>query len=193
MSCRVHCEYPFAPRLPYQASPPSHAIVAIILLQRAFVFRSREHVLIAFFCYTIILAFLLPVSGEVTAVTVWMNILVVAGLSLPAFADSFRRRAFLGMVRDWYPVPLALLAYRQMGWFAQPHTGAELEESWVVWDKLLLNELGLRAVIESHRAAVRDGACPESGSYQPGRLAASRVKRRKRRAVCPTAGTHSRQ
>jgi len=36
-----------------------------------------------------------------------------------------------------------------LGWFALPHTGTELEDAWVVLDRMLLNEWGLKAVIEA--------------------------------------------
>ena len=93
--------------------------------------------------------FVLPASRNVTAVTVSINVLVLGGLLLLVLADSLRRAELLGIARDWYPLPLMLLAYREMGWLAQPHLTTELEESWVVWDRLLLNEWGLRAIIES--------------------------------------------
>ena len=63
-------------------------------------------------------------------------------------ADRFRRTRFLGIVRDWYPYPLMLLGYREMGWFARPRDAFPLEEAWVVWDRILLNEWGLKAAIE---------------------------------------------
>ena len=54
-----------------------------------------------------------------------------------------------GPARDWYPLPLMLLAYREMGWFAPTHHANELERAWIVYDRLLLNDWGLRALIES--------------------------------------------
>lgn len=110
--------------------------------------RASEYVVLAFFSYLTVLAFLLPVSRQVALVTAGVNALVFGGLFLLAYADQFRRGEFLGVVRDWYVPPLALLAYREVGWFAQPHTSTALEESWVVWDRLLLNEWGLKAIIE---------------------------------------------
>jgi membrane-associated phospholipid phosphatase len=78
-----------------------------------------------------------------------LNVAIVAVYFLLAYADSFRRRELLGVMRDWFPVTLMLLCYRQMGWFAQAHTSFELENSWVVWDRMILNDFGGRAVIEA--------------------------------------------
>jgi len=41
-----------------------------------------------------------------------------------------------------------VLAYREMGWFAQPHLDHRLEASWVAWDRVVLRG-GAAAVIES--------------------------------------------
>jgi len=112
-------------------------------------FRAYEYIIIAYFIYTSVLAFVLPLKAPVPAVTLGLNVLVLGGLVFLAYADSLRRREFLSIVRDWYAPPLLLLAYREMGWFAQPHTSTALEDAWVVWDRLLLNEWGLRYIIEA--------------------------------------------
>jgi membrane-associated phospholipid phosphatase len=42
-----------------------------------------------------------------------------------------------------------ILAYKQMGWFAPAHHMNLLEHDWIVWDRLLLDTLGGRALLES--------------------------------------------
>lgn len=116
--------------------------------RRSSLFRSYEYIVFAYFAYTSVLALVLPLRAPVPALTIGLNALILGGLALLAYADSFRRTAFLSIVRDWYAPPLVLLAYREMGWFAQPHFSTALENSWVVWDRLLLNEWGLRRLIE---------------------------------------------
>ncbi len=111
--------------------------------------RSYEWIIIGYFSYTSVLAWWLPLKWPIAAVTVGINVLVVGGLLLLAWAESLRQRKFLGVIRDWYAPPLLLLAYREMGWFAMPHPGTALEQAWVVWDRILLYELGLKALIES--------------------------------------------
>lgn len=110
--------------------------------------RASETVLAAYFLYTSVLALVLPVSALVSHVTLAMNLIVLGGLALLVYAHSLRRRELLAVVRDWYVPPLMLLAYREMGWFALPHASTSLEQSWVAWDRWLLNEAGLRAAIE---------------------------------------------
>ncbi len=52
------------------------------------------------------------------------------------------------MLRDWYPLSLFLLAYREMGWFAPSRHTYRLENLFEGWDKALLNDLGLKRLIE---------------------------------------------
>ncbi len=111
--------------------------------------RRSEWVVVSYFTYTAVLAQVLPLKPPIPAVTLALNAAIIATYFLLGYADSLRRRPFLGAVRDWYPFPLVLLAYREMGWFAPAGHTFELEHAWIVWDKLFLNEWGVRALIES--------------------------------------------
>jgi len=106
-------------------------------------------VLIVYFVYVAVLARILPVKQEVPTVTLWLNLTILAVYVLVAYADSLRKRRFLGAVRDWYPTALILLAYREMGWLAPATHSYRLERTWVAWDKFFLNDLGVKALIES--------------------------------------------
>jgi membrane-associated phospholipid phosphatase len=111
--------------------------------------RLSEWLLVIYFAYAAVLAQVLPVRAAVPAITLGVNLAVIAGFLLLAYAHSLRGRELLGVLRDWYPAPLMLLAYREMGWFAPERHTFELERGWVVWDKILLNEWGLKGAIES--------------------------------------------
>jgi membrane-associated phospholipid phosphatase len=110
--------------------------------------RASEWLLIAYFCYTALLSQLLPVPSPIPLLVPAVNSGIVACFFLLAYAGSLRGREFLGSIRDWYPFPLMLLTYREMGWFAQPHAGYALELRWVEWDRAVLRG-GLSAAIES--------------------------------------------
>jgi hypothetical protein len=112
-------------------------------------FRRSEWVLVVYFVYTAVLSFNLPVRQPIPAITVALNTVVIGGFLLLAYAYSFRKPEFLSIMRDWYPVPLMLLCYREMGWFAPARHTYTLEQSWELWDKTLLNNLGLKPAIES--------------------------------------------
>jgi membrane-associated phospholipid phosphatase len=76
-----------------------------------------------------------------------VNLLVLLAYSVLLCLDVLRRRTWTGVARDWTPLGLLLLAYREMDWFAVTHQVHSLESQWVHWDKLLLQSGG-RAVIE---------------------------------------------
>ncbi len=110
--------------------------------------RDSERLLAVNFGYLSLLAVLLPLRAPIPTVTLALNAAILASFPLLAYADSFRHGRLLGVIRDWYPFPLMLLSYREMGWFAQPHLTHRLETLWVGWDRALLAG-GLRAVVES--------------------------------------------
>jgi membrane-associated phospholipid phosphatase len=111
------------------------------------VLRRSEWVILGYLCHAAVVASVLPVRAHVRALTVTLNLTIIACCVLLAYADSLRRGRLLAAVRDWFPFPLFLLAYREMGWFARPIAEHRLEESWVVWDQALLRGGG-RAAIE---------------------------------------------
>ena len=111
--------------------------------------RRSEQVLAAYFVYTALVAQVLPVRPAIPAVTAILNLTILAGLALLIYADSFRHGELLGVIRDWFPFPLMLLAYREMGWFAVPHHSFRLENAFVAWDRRVLRDWGVHAAIES--------------------------------------------
>lgn len=111
--------------------------------------RRSESLLVAYFCYTAVLAWLLPAPRPVPAVTAGINCVVIAGIGILAGAEALRGSRFFAVLRDWYPTPLMLLAYREMGWFAPGRHSYTLEQAWVRWDRVLLNDWGLKWAIES--------------------------------------------
>jgi len=78
-----------------------------------------------------------------------LNFALILWFCLFAWANKDRGFTTLDHVRDWYPLPLILLAFREMGWMALPHTSTVFEDHWVVWDRRLLYDWGLKATIES--------------------------------------------
>lgn len=107
--------------------------------------RICESVLALYFAYTSVLALLLPIAPAVRLRALAANALTIA---LAAWAAARPATPRLLLLRNLLPIAAVLLAYQQMGWFALPHDSFELERSWVRWDKLLLNDAGLRAAIE---------------------------------------------
>lgn len=111
--------------------------------------RASEWLLAGYFLYAVAVAWIWPVKPEIRVITLVLNLTILAGYALLAYADSLRRRQLLGTIRDWFPFPLMLLAYREMGWFAQPHVAFALERLWVAWDHVLLYRVGLKPLVEA--------------------------------------------
>jgi membrane-associated phospholipid phosphatase len=107
--------------------------------------RPCDWVAALYFAYTSVLALVLPVSREVTLRTLAVNLVVFAFL----LARPWCRRPWQSVMHTYLMLALLVTGYQEMGWFAQPHTGTALEETWVVWDRYVLDRLGLRALIEA--------------------------------------------
>jgi membrane-associated phospholipid phosphatase len=108
--------------------------------------RVSEWIIATFFTWTSVLALTLPISTAMRVRTLAAN-----GIVLLAYILLFRLRdrLWVDYLRDWVPQALMILAYKQTGWFAPAkHTNA-LEHQWIVWDRLLLDTLHGRALIES--------------------------------------------
>ena len=108
--------------------------------------RITEVILGAYFAYTLLLATVLPLAAEVLVRSVCASL---AALAVLCYFARFPRRHVPVSLRNLLPIPFVLLAYQQMGWFAQPRESHLLEESWVRWDRLLLIDWGLKDSIEA--------------------------------------------
>ena len=108
--------------------------------------RRTEWILAGFLLYAAAAACVLPVSAPVRLVTMATNLAILLDYMALVYADSCRGGT-LGIVRDWAPLALILLAYREMGWFALPQYNHVLEAHWVVWDRVFLRG-GAKALIE---------------------------------------------
>src|SRR5215471_9573741 len=100
--------------------------------------RSSEWVVIGYFVYVAAIA---PVFISAP----WRATVLAAGVAGVFCLASFSR----AVVRDFAPLPLMLAAYREMDWFTPHVQQHHWEQVWVVWDRWLLNEYGLRAAIEN--------------------------------------------
>src|ERR1700733_3979516 len=85
--------------------------------------RWPERVILGFLIYAAALALVLPVAPSVRNLMVLLNLAVVLTYGLLLHFDSSRRMLVTGVIRDWLPLGLLLIAYREMGWLALPHHG----------------------------------------------------------------------
>jgi membrane-associated phospholipid phosphatase len=108
--------------------------------------RASELVIAIFFTWTTVLAFVLPISGHMRVRILLANALV---LIVYLLLRRIRAYSWAEIARDWTPQALAILAYKEMGWFAPERHTYHLEQEWIVWDRLLLDDLHGRALIEA--------------------------------------------
>ncbi len=109
--------------------------------------RPPEIVFVVYFLYVVAVAVFHPVEGVLPRVAI-VNLLIVGGYAALARRPG-SQRPLATALRDWLPVGLIILAYKEMGWFAPASHTNELEDGWIVWDRVLLDDWGLRAAVES--------------------------------------------
>lgn len=111
--------------------------------------RLSEWALVAFFAYIFIVALFFPlgVGRKLSMAAIAAGVFILA--MVLAVCEERLRPVPFSMVRDWAPIGLTLVAYREMNWFAAQHGTHALEHSWVVWDRWLLDTHGVRAALES--------------------------------------------
>ncbi len=103
----------------------------------------------SYFLYTSIMALVLPVAWPTKLLVLVINLAILAIIN--GFSRTREQGIWL-LLRNLFPFVGVLLAYQQMGWFAQPHENFELEQAWVIFDRILLQEWGLLNLIESQGA-----------------------------------------
>ena len=100
--------------------------------------RSSEWLLIGYFTYVAL------ISGP------RLPVLVAAGfITLLAYGESRGNREFFSIARDWLPLALTLMAYREMDWFTPLARDHFLEFQWIQWDRTLLHDWGFQRALES--------------------------------------------
>jgi hypothetical protein len=108
--------------------------------------RKSEWVIFSFLVYAVSLAALLHVATSVRTRVIVLNTAVILSYAFLVLLSRTKRQLALSVTRDWIPMALIILAYREMGWFAQPHLNQNLETSWVMWDRAVLRGGGKAAI-----------------------------------------------
>jgi membrane-associated phospholipid phosphatase len=123
--------------------------------------RRSEWLLAGYFAYVTVLSRILPVTPEIRVLT-----LVVNGAAFCFYfvlLKWFREGEISRHIRNWVPLAMMLLGYKEMGWLARAAHDHRLEQGWIVWDRLLLRDWRLHQIIES------------TGPFLPGLLEACYV------------------
>lgn len=111
--------------------------------------RPSEWLLAGYFLYTAPMSVLAGASPEDAARRLALALSAICALAALASLDAGARSRFISIVRDWLPAPGMLAAYWAVDWSAASPGAHRLERSWIVWDRLLLNDWGVKAAVES--------------------------------------------
>jgi membrane-associated phospholipid phosphatase len=103
--------------------------------------RSSEWLLIGYFSYVALIS-----ASRLPLVILFLVSALVAVL---VYAESHANREFFSITRDWAPLFLTLVAYREMDRFTPLAWDHHLEFRWIEWDRSLLHGWGIQPAIES--------------------------------------------
>jgi membrane-associated phospholipid phosphatase len=110
--------------------------------------RSSEWLLIGYFAYVAVIIWAFPLDPQVKWLALTVFVLVASQLVVFAVAEFFSSKEFFSIARDWIPLALTLIAYREMDWFSPLPRNYDMELRWLEWDRRLLYGAGLQRAIE---------------------------------------------
>ena len=108
--------------------------------------RRAEWIIFAFLVYAPTATFFVPTPPRLGLHLVLLNLTVILAYAALVSFDFSKPRLSFSVIRDWLPLAMVILAYREMGWFARPQASHLLESHWVVWDRLVLHGGGQAAI-----------------------------------------------
>lgn len=111
--------------------------------------RSSEWLLTGYFVYVALIARTFPLAPSVASLPIVAALLVPVLFFVLAYGEVRASREVFSITRDWIPLALTLLAYREMDWFSQLAKDHHLELQWINWDRSILYGAGLQRAIES--------------------------------------------
>jgi membrane-associated phospholipid phosphatase len=110
--------------------------------------RSSEWLLFGYFGYVALITLMFPLYPQVKWQALVVFLLVATLLAALAVAESYGSQEIFSVARDWIPLALTLVAYREMDLFSPLGRDYNLELRWVEWDRQLLYEAGLQRALE---------------------------------------------
>lgn len=126
------------------ASPAAQTIAADTPLFANVLVRRAEKIILTYFVF---MALMLSVRQEpiLRRAFAWTVPLV---LLTAIFAESRNSKPWSRVVRDWIALGLILVAYREVDWLGGKQPLFHLQDTWIAWDRVVLDQLRLRAAIE---------------------------------------------
>lgn len=117
-------------------------------------FRTSDWVLIAYFVYVACLPPFFPDRPHLHFQPFLIAVAVFALELVLAWGAQTRWGSAVGMIRDWMPILLTLVAFQEMEIFLPRRFDHHFENEWIRQDIRLLGQWHLRALIESFGPAL---------------------------------------
>ena len=111
--------------------------------------RSAEWLLVIYFGYVAAIAPRFPLQQQIVWRPFLVELLVCALFLALAYGESREHAELFSIIRDWVPMALLVLTYREMDWFSAMPRSFNLELRWVEWDRIILYKWGLQRVVEA--------------------------------------------
>jgi membrane-associated phospholipid phosphatase len=111
--------------------------------------RSSEWLLIGYFSYVALISTRFPLPPDVARLPLVLPLLVLALLAVLAYGEARASQKIFSIARDWVPLALTLVAYREMDWFTPLAWDHHLELRWIEWDRTVLYRWGFQRAVES--------------------------------------------
>lgn len=108
--------------------------------------RSSEWLFTAFFAYIVLIE---PFFRDRENLKAQPPLLLAAVFGLFCLLARMGGSVAVSRIRDWLPLGLTLVAFREMELFLPPHFDHAYEAVWIGWDRLVLEQWKLRPLIES--------------------------------------------
>jgi membrane-associated phospholipid phosphatase len=108
-----------------------------------------EWILLTFFTYVALLSLIFRDRPHLRGQP-WIVLFAVTALFCAlSLLERGRSKKTVEIARDWLPVALTFLAFREMEFFLPRDYDSAYELAWIRWDRILLHDWRLRAAIES--------------------------------------------
>ena len=111
--------------------------------------RSAEWLLVIYFGYVAAIAPRFPLQQQIVWRPFLVELLVCALFLALAYGESREHAELFSIMRDWVPLVLLVLTYREMDWFSTLPRNFNLELRWVAWDRMILYNWGVQRLVEA--------------------------------------------
>ena len=116
--------------------------------------RASEWVVLSFFAYIPLVSHWFPARTHLHHQPFYILLASAVLFVLLSVLEQNYRSIAVSRLRDFLPIVLTLIAFREMELFLPLSFDHKLEDSWIQWDRLLLSSWRLRGLIESFGALI---------------------------------------